>query len=371
MGQQRAVYQWTATLTAQLSCLSKPQAKVVAAFSWGVAVARRCTLRIVAEALPWFGKPDTVERRLQRLLANPRLDWQASATALASWILERWASQATIVLLVDETSLQSHLKAMVVSLAYRGRALPVAWWCYRQDAWPMGQVELIISLLDQLAPILPAGRTVLVQADRGIGTSPGLLRAIEARGWYFLVRVQRGVHVQVDGHEVEVGMLAPKPGARWGGAVQVFKKAGWCSWWVVAQWPKRYGQPWLLVTNWPEAQPAWYGLRMWEEAAFKDLKSSGWQWHRSHVRCPEHANRLWLILALATAWMTSLGTQVVRSKLLRREFTRGHRRQYSVLQLGLRLFSRSLALGRRLPYDFLFVPQLPSLPKPTSKTVVS
>ena len=61
MGQQRAVYQWTATLTAQLSCLSKPQAKVVAAFSWGGAVARRCTLRIVAEALPWFGKPDKEE----------------------------------------------------------------------------------------------------------------------------------------------------------------------------------------------------------------------------------------------------------------------------------------------------------------------
>ena len=58
-----------------------------------------------------------------------------------------------------------------------------------------------------------------------------------------------------------------------------------------------------------------------------------------------------------------LGTQVVRSRALRRELTRGHRRQYSVLQLGLRLFSRWLALGRPLQDDFRFVPPLPLLPK--------
>ena len=116
MSQQGAVYQWTAAVADRMGCLSKPQAKVVAAFSWGVARARRCTLRMVAEALPGWGKPDTVERRLQRLLANPRLDWRASATALATWVLRRWPARSVIVLLVDETSLQGHLKAMVVSV---------------------------------------------------------------------------------------------------------------------------------------------------------------------------------------------------------------------------------------------------------------
>ncbi len=99
-----------------------------------------------------------------------------------------------LVLLVDETSLQAHLKVMVVSLAYRGRALPLAWWCYRNEAWPMGQVPLTTTLLRQIAPHVPPACPVLVQADRGIGCSPGLLTAIEALGWYFLVRVQRTLH---------------------------------------------------------------------------------------------------------------------------------------------------------------------------------
>ena len=129
----------------------------------------------------------------------------------------------------------------------------------------------------------------------------------------------------------------------------------------------RSRKPWLLVTNWPQAQNRWYSLRRWEEVAFKDLKSSGWQWQRSHVRLPAHANRLWLVLAVATAWMSSLGTQVIRSPALRRELTRGKRGEFSVVQLGLRLFSRWVALGRRLVYDLFFVPHLPLLPK----TVVS
>lgn len=86
-------------------------------------------------------------------------------------------------------------------------------------------------------------------------------------------------------------------------------------------------------------------FRRWEEAAFKAFKSSGWQWQRSYIRLPAHANRLWLVLALATTWMSSCGIQVVRSRTLRRELPCGHRWPSSILHLDLRLFSRWLALG--------------------------
>ena len=363
MSQQQALYQWMKVVVHQMKPLRKSQAVGLAAFSWGVALARRCTLRGVAEALPSLGKPDTVERRVQRWVANARLDWQVGARALARWVLGRMAGREVVVLLVDETSLQEHLKVMVVSLAYRGRALPLAWWSYRQSEWPMGQVGLITTLLDLIAPSLPASCRVLVQADRGIGTSPELLAAIAARGGYFLVRVQGQVRVRVAGQEQPLATLVTKPGQRWSSEVEAFKGVGWLPCWAVGRWQGGQAEPWLLLTNWPRAQSQWYGLRMWEEAAFKDLKSGAWQWQRSHGRTPAHANRLWLVLALATAWVSSLGTQVIRSKALRRELTRGHRWELSVVQLGLRLFSRWLALGRRLSYHLLFVPHLPLLPK--------
>jgi hypothetical protein len=214
------------------------------------------------------------------------------------WVLGRLGPRAVVVLLVDETSLQEHLKVMVVSLAYRGRALPLAWWCYRQEAWPMKQVDLILTLLAHVTAALPLRSQVLVQADRGIGTSPELLAAMAARGWYFLVRVQGQVRVRVGGQEQPLATLGTKRGQRWSSEVEAFKGVGWLPCWAVGCWQDRQEEPWLLLTNWPRAQSQGSGLRMGEEAAFKDLKSGAWQWQRSQVRLPAQANRLWLVLAL-------------------------------------------------------------------------
>jgi hypothetical protein len=358
------LYQWTNTVAHHLPVLRKSQAKVLAAFSLGMALARRCTLSVVAEALPGLGKPDTVERRWQRFLSNPRVAWAPAAEALARWILASLQPGSVVVVLVDETSLHEHLKVMVVSLAYRGRAMPLAWWCYPPTAYPMGQVALITTLLTRIAAALPARCRVLVQADRGIGTSPALLQAIQQRGWFYLVRVQGQVRLRLDdGRLVRFAALVPRPGRRWAGWAYAFKKAGWCRCWAVGQWRRPHQEPWLLVTNWPSAQGSWYGLRMWEEVAFRDLKSMGWQWQRSRVWDPAHANRLWLVMALAYAWTLSLGTRVIRTPTLRRELTRGKAWRHSVFQLGLRLLKRWLTLGRRLFYELLFIPHLPTLSK--------
>jgi len=154
--------------------------------------------------------------------------------------------------------------------------------------------------------------------------------------------------------------LVGRPKTRWAGWVHAFKKAGWRRCWALGCWRAGQPEPWLLVTNWPQAQGDWYGLRMWEELAFRDFKSSGWQWQKSRVRRPEHSNRLWLAMAVAYAWTISLGTQVVRERSLRRGLTRGQRRQYSVFQLGLRWLRQLSELGRAWSYELFLIPHLPA-----------
>ena len=73
------------------------------------------------------------------------------------WVLSRLKSKGPLVLLVDETSLQEHLKVMVVAVVYWGKAIPLAWRCYRQEAWPMGQEKLIESLLQWGPRVWPRG----------------------------------------------------------------------------------------------------------------------------------------------------------------------------------------------------------------------
>ena len=346
MSQLRTVYQWCQVIRKQMPVLSKPQAYNLAAFSVGLGLARRCTLTHVAEKLWFLGKPDSIERRLQRWVGNTRITGAACSAALTSWAL-RSLVPGTAILLVDETSLQDKMKVMVVSLAYRGRALPLAWWCYHQEQWPMGQVDLIKTLLGWIAKGVPPGRRVLVEADRGIGNSPRLLQGIEALGWHYLVRVTGQVHLRLeDGQEREFKKLAPSPGSVWAGPVHAFKTAGWVSCWAVAIWGLCAKEPWLLITNDPNARGPTYGLRMWEEEAFKDMKSNGWQWQRSHVWDPQHANRLWLVMALAYLWVVSLGTQVLLTPRLLQTLTRGRKIRLSVYHLGLRHFHRLLATHR-------------------------
>ncbi len=109
---QKALYCWSWEVAKRMPHLTKPQAFVLAAFSLGVALARSCTLRAVAEALPKLGKPST--------LSFPRLSWPMGAQALARWILSSLGNPCRIVLLVEETPLKDRLKVRVVS-----RALPL------------------------------------------------------------------------------------------------------------------------------------------------------------------------------------------------------------------------------------------------------
>jgi hypothetical protein len=277
-----------------------------------------------------------------------------------------------VVLLVDETTLAEHFKVMAVSLAYQGRAIPLAWWCYHQYHYPLAQNKLIDTLFSWIAPAIRPTWEVLVQADRVLSNSPTLLRLIEKRGWFFLVRVQQDLRLRdepkVPG--VRFGDLLTRPGQEWSGWVHIFPRAGGgglhCR--ALAYWGKGQQAPWLLLTNYPPAQAPWYGWRMWEELAFRDFKSTGWQWHKSRVWQPQHANRLWLVLALAYAWMLSLGTQADCLAEVQPQLGRGKTRRHSLFTLGLRLFHRAQELFGKILYafDFVFISHAP----PLEKTVV-
>jgi hypothetical protein len=364
----KAFYHWNRAVATAFASFSKPQARVLAIFSAGVALARSCTLARVAEALSSLGRADSLERCLQRFLANPQVDWQAGCQCLAHWVLKSIiCPRRLVVLLVDETTLADHLKVMAVSLAYQGRAIPLAWWCYHQDHYPMRQTKLIDTLLGWVAPAIGPGCEVLVQVDRGLSNSHALLKCIEKRGWFYLVRVHRALQLRDEsgGPKVSFGELLARPGQEWSGPVRVFEKAGGLPCRALAYWGKGHQGPWLLLTNYPPAQAPWYGWRMWEELAFRDFKSTGWQWQKSRVWRPEHANRLWLVLALAYAWMLSLGTQGDCLEEVRPQLSRGKSRRRSLFTLGLRLLSRARDLFGKLldAFNLLFISPIPDYEK--------
>jgi hypothetical protein len=55
------------------------------------------------------------------------------------------------------------------------------------------------------------------------------------------------------------------------------------------------------VTNCPGLDGWDYAKRYWQEAAFREQKSDGWQWQASRIFSPAYANLLVLVLTLAYA----------------------------------------------------------------------
>ena len=227
MSQPKPLYHWTIQIKSMFPNLSKPQAEVLAAFSFGIAKAKSCALNAVARGLTFLGIPDTVETRLRRFISNPRIDMAESCENLARSVIRALPRKKPVVLLVDETSLQDKLKAMVVSVAYERRAVPVAMMTYHQTRWPMGQVEMTATMLRWVRDG-GKGRDLIAMADRGIGTSPNLLRAIEGLGMHCMMRVSRIVRVMMDDETVfPFKSLTVEPGKSWRAKAKAFKKAGW------------------------------------------------------------------------------------------------------------------------------------------------
>jgi hypothetical protein len=348
----KQLYQWFAEIVLHLVSLNRWQAKRLAIFALGVVLAERCTLSKVAEYLPWLGKADSIERRLQRFLADGHLSTSRVQQDWVRWVLSAYDSDE-VILLVDETKLSDDLSVMLVGLAYQQRCIPLVWRCYTSEAYPVeGQVKLIQRLLERIQGVLPGGRRPIVQVDRGIGTSSKLLRMVQGLGWGYLFRVQGTVRMRTrDGKSIALGQLV-KPGENWAGWGLVFKKAGWLPSGICVHWQAGQAQPWCLLTN-SRLSARHYAIRVWQEEGFRDLKSGGWQWQRSQVWQPAHAERLLIVLALAYAWTLTQGTWLAQAPLpIQRLVSDADPDRYSLFRLGLRW------LRRQLPLQILVYPGL-------------
>jgi hypothetical protein len=301
--------------------------RVLLDFSLAMLATCSCELGQLAHALQPRGGLESQYRRLQRFLANRHIEVAPLQTEWARMVLA--AMQADeLKLLVDETSLSDHLKVMVLGVWGKDGCVPLAWRCYAPGEYPPeGQVALIADLLKRVMPVIGFGTVVWVLADRGIGTSPALVQAVETQGARVLFRVQGTTRFRdLHGREQALKRMAVR-GKSWQSVGEVFKKAGWLPAQVTVAWDEACAQPWCLVSSAPVTPDA-YAVRFDQEVSFRDAKSDGFGWNKSHIWLPSHAERLLLVLALCYWLIISIGQRISRP-------TRGRASRWSAFRRGL------------------------------------
>jgi len=317
-----SITQWTELIEAHMPCLSRPQAQVLALWSYAAQVLQNCGQSQVAFFLAQLlgQKEDTLRQRLREWT------WEAAAKAgpkrqavavqpcfscLLVWVLSVWApGERRLALALDASTLGQRFVVLAISVLYRGCAVPVAWRILpaaQPGAWrPHWE-----ALLAQVQPGIPSDWCVLVLADRGL-FAHWLFKSIQQLGWHPFLRINTGGKCRPAGKRVYrplLDLLRPA-GQVWSGHVVCFKVRP-LSATLLTYRDAAHTSAWLILTDLePEAADiTWYSLRAWIEAQFKDLKRGGYQWQRTRMTDPERAQRLWLVLALALLCSLSVGDQ--------------------------------------------------------------
>ena len=175
-----------------------------------ISVAKTFRINEIASHLPIVvAREQSKQKRFLRLLDTPLpVDALKKAyfVSVVRWFFK--AASGHLYLLVDETDLIAGWKAIVVSIPFRHRAIPVFWFIYRDQQIREGVYkshnEIIRYFCEFVYQVAFGGvskhsqRPVLV-FDRGFARARYVIRFLKARDIAFVMRVPKHVGIRLDG----------------------------------------------------------------------------------------------------------------------------------------------------------------------------
>jgi hypothetical protein len=185
-------------------------------FAWlviGIYQSRSVSLSRIAGKIPGLAKLVSTIRQLSRLLNNPAVrvrEWYEPIARM--WLEAQFRNLGEIHLVVDGTKIGFRHQLLIVCLAYRKRAIPIAWTWIKHvkghsSAWKQ------LALLAYVHKLIPIGAAVFLVGDCEFG-SVAALRQLDQWHWFYVLRQKSDMLIWLD--EVSgwqtFGSYVQKPG---------------------------------------------------------------------------------------------------------------------------------------------------------------
>jgi hypothetical protein len=309
----------------------------------GIFQSKSVHLSKIASKIPGWATQPSLTRRLSRFLDNAAVRVRKWYEPVARNLLQAMASTVGEVrLIADGSKVGFQHQLLIVAIAYRRRAIPIAWtWVHCVKGHSSARKQL--ALLAYVHALLPPGVSVLLVGDSEFGAVE-VIRRTEAWQWRYVLRQKANNEVKIgDAAWCHFGDCIARTGQSiWlGRGLLTSKHAHWVN--LLAHWKAGEDEPWLLATNLPSPQATLqaYRRRMWIEEMFGDLKGNGFDLERTHLIHFARLSRLTLAVVLLYVWCIATGAHDIRDGL-RRLVDRTDRRDLSIFQIGLRLIDRRM-----------------------------
>ena len=325
-------------------------------FVWllvGIHQSRSVTLSRIAGKIPGQAKLLSTVRRLGRFLGNPSIRVRSWYAPIArQWLGAQFRHLGEIRLIVDGTKIGFGHQLLIVCLAYRKRAIPIAWtWIKHVRGHSSTRKQL--ALLAYVRSLIPAEAAVFLVGDCEFG-AVAVLQQLDSWHWFYVLRQKSDSCV----------WFSEQQG--WQTFGSRVKKAGQSVWLgtgyltinhiyqvnLLVHWKSGEKEPWCLATNLPDKRMSLrlYARRPWIEEMFGDFKKHGFNLEKTKLCHFQRLSRLTLAVAILYVWMVSTGTRTVHSGK-RHLVDRNDRRDLSIFQIGLRMIERCLT--NALPFKIL------------------
>lgn len=261
-------------------------------------------------------------KQAKRWISSKWTDWETFYAPYARELLSKIAAKGELLLVVDGSETASRCVTLMLSVVWRGYALPVA-WITREGSKGHFSEDTHLDLLALALGILPTDACRVVLLGDGEFDGERLRRQCNEWGWEFVLRTCLDRKVDCGGETAHLGTLCPAKGEE-----AVFLPDACQGDNAVLWWAKDFENPVPLLTNMDLGQMAceYYRRRFKIETLFKQMKSAGFHLHKCMVQGAQRVQNLILVVAFAFIFTFCAGLLMKKlPKALIKTFARADR----------------------------------------------
>jgi len=291
--------------------------KKLAGLICGMLRKKKCTMSAVGSGLPQQITAHSKEKACKTFLDNAWNDYQTHYLPYIKHFLplfiENANTQQTIYFVIDGSQMGNYHVALMVSLVYKNRSIPIC-WVVRKGAKGHFTNEMHLDLIEQVYEYfklqLPINQSVVLLGD-GEFDSIGLQNFCRTVGWDYVFRTACNtlMYEQQESFQAKNLAIAPNtdhlfiPNVAF--TKEQFKNVNFLYW-----HDAKYDDPIPLVSNLTEALDiiAAYDKRYAIECLFKDIKSTSFNIHKTRLTSAVAISNLIMVAAFAFTLLIKLAT---------------------------------------------------------------
>lgn len=241
-------------------------------------------------------------KQAKRWLSSKWTDWDSFYAPYIKVLLRNICISGELVLIIDGSEMAGDCTVLMLSVMWKNYAIPLVWLA-KQGKKGCFPENMHLSLIELAYSIIPKGCRVVLLGD-GEFDGTELCKKCEEQEWEFVLRTSLDRKIDENGQSVSMGELSPHEGSE-----VVFIESALNGYNAVLWHYKKYDSPIPLLTNMELGEMAccYYERRFKIELLFKQMKSAGFNVHKSKINGVVRIKNLIIVLAIAFLFIFCTG----------------------------------------------------------------